>query len=240
MSNKEFSGIVEVYNETFYVNTATGEGVGAVIKKIEPLLIKKARKTHLVGYDFEDIKQELVLIAMDGIRNFDGNKGVKLSTFLHIHLSNKIISKIKNHNKLSNDASSLAGEANSYQGDTAKFRISRGEYNFSQVAGTKKSDNSETDLLFIDKVAAGDGMFSNNHMSDFDRLEFRMCLDKLTRKMDSSTRKIIELIYFNDYTVKDAAEAVGLTGWAASVRLRKLAEKRNVKMTFDQFIDDNE
>ena len=110
MSN-HFEGNVKLYNEEFYVNTGTGEGLDRVLKKIDPLLFKMSNSLFIPNYAPEDVKQELAIIAIEGVRSYDSTKNVKLSTFLHIHLHNKIISKIRSKNKLSNNAFSVSENA---------------------------------------------------------------------------------------------------------------------------------
>ena len=105
---KHFEGTVKVYDEEIHINTTTKKGYERVLQRIDPLLCKMASKTYMPGYNFDDIKQELIVIAVEGVNAFDPKKNVKLSTFLHIHLRNKLISKIKSVNKLSNDAFSLS------------------------------------------------------------------------------------------------------------------------------------
>lgn len=103
-----FQGNVRLYNEEFYVNSNTGEGLDRVLKKIDPLLFKMSNSLFIPNYAPEDVKQELAILAIEGVRSYDATKNVKLSTFLHIHLHNKIISKIRSKNKLSNNAFSMS------------------------------------------------------------------------------------------------------------------------------------
>jgi RNA polymerase sigma factor (sigma-70 family) len=230
MNKKVFKGNVEVYDESYYVNTETGEGVDKVLAKIDPLLCKKASKTFMNGYNFEDIKHELVLIAMDGIKKFNPDMGVKLSTFLHVHLQNKLISRLRSENKLSNDAFGLYGRPDS----DAKIKRVREEINFSQFVPPEGMEG----LSFENSISEDGGLYFPKRNA-YDRVEFEISLKKISRKLDYRTRKIIELVYFKDYSIKDAAEAVGLSGWAASMRLKKLANKRSFQSVFGQLDEHN-
>jgi hypothetical protein len=49
---------------------------------------------------------------------------------------------------------------------------------------------------------------------------------------DETTRKIAELMYNEDYSITDAAREVGLTCWAASLRLKKLKSKKHIREFF--------
>ncbi len=92
---KMFVGYADLYDEKIFVDTCSGVGVEMILRKIDPLLCKMASSTFIEGYTFQDIKQELTLIAIDGIRSYNPGKNVKMSTFLHIHLRNKLISKLR-------------------------------------------------------------------------------------------------------------------------------------------------
>ena len=101
---KYFAGKVKVYNEEFYIDANSGTGLDKVLAKIDPLLFKMSKSLFIPGYSVEDVKQELAILAIEGVRSYDSTKNVKLSTFLHIHLHNKIIAKIRSKNKISNNA----------------------------------------------------------------------------------------------------------------------------------------
>ncbi len=228
MSEKAFEGIVKVYKEEFYVNTQTGVGLDSVLRKIDPLLCMMASKTYIPGYTFEDIKHELVLMAIDGIRSYNPDKQAMLSTFLHIHLNNKLISRIRSENKMSNDAFGLF-EKDSEGG--GKIRRAREELNFSQC-----SPLNEEGLSFENTISDEDGLYSSGRAKTISEIDFEVSLKKLVGRLDEKTAKIIKLMYFEDYSIKDAAKAVNLSGWAASMRLKNLSKKKYFRDVFDGFI----
>lgn len=236
MKYKEF---VDVYNESFYVDTETGVGFDKVLEKIEPLICKMASGTYISGYSFSDIKQELTVLAIEGIKAFNPNKGVKLSTFLHIHLRNKLISKLRSENRMSNDAFGLANKlgANPSEesketsgGAVNKIKRVREEIRFSQCSASLSDDGN---VLFENTVGDEEGIYQSVK-TDYETINFEVSLKKLSKKLDRKTSRIIELVYFEDYSIKDAAEKVGLTGWAASMRLKSLARKKSFKDIFDR------
>jgi len=260
--DKEFAGSVDVYDENFYVDTRTGEGLDLVLDKIDPLLCKMASRTYIPGYFFDDIKQELVEIAINGIRSYNPDKKVKLSTFLHIHLRNKIISKIRSKNKMSKDAfglgdlsaytckcgtsetpieDSVLTESGSYEvkvscascGSTLskKTRRIREEILFTQI----RTNNSEKNdaINFEDMISDDDAMY-NSGASLYRHVDFIDSLDKLSESIDEKTAKIVRLICLEDYSIKDAASEVGLSGWAASMRLKNLSKNKVIKDMFDK------
>lgn len=218
---KNFKGEVKMYNEVYFVDTETGEGVDKVLKKIDPLLCKMASSTYIPGHTFEDIKQELSIMAIKGIKSYDPTRQTALSTFLHQHLRNKIISKLKSENKMSNDANIIS---NSGESD-AKIKRAKEELSFSQCA-SRYNDGEE--MPFEHTVAEADG-FYQAPTKRFDDVNFEVSINKISEKLEDKTATIIRLVCFEDYTIKDAAEKVGLSGWAASTRLKKLAKRHSIR-----------
>ena len=187
-----------------------------------------ASKSYMSGYDFNDLKQELSAIAIEGVKSFNPDKNVKLSTFLHIHLRNKMVSKLRSVNKISNDAFALHQDSDS--NDPQKeygLRKSREELVFSSIR-PKMDKNSEEYGSFEDGLSSDSSMYSASS-EPINSCEFRSSILKLYDSIDNKTARIIELVCLNDYSIKDAAEEVGLTGWAASMRLKKLNKNRIIK-----------
>ena len=222
-----------------------------------------ASKTYMPGYNFSDIKQELIVIAIEGVNAFDPKKNVKLSTFLHIHLRNKLISKIKSVNKLSNDAFSLSENmkedvicscggkiiADEYiEEDTGKVkrghsceicsknyshphRRSREELIFSRMPRVNPNDGEEY-ADFQSSLSSESGLYASDR-SAYDDVELDLLINKLSEVIDEKTSTILRKVCLEGFSIKDAAESVGLTGWAASMRLKKLDRFKIVKDLFD-------
>ena len=227
MTARGYRAYVQVYDESIYVDTFSGEGFDKVMVKINPLLCKFASTTYIANSSFEDVKNELSILALEGIRAFEPFRNVKLSTFLQTHLHNKIISKIKSDNKMSHDAYGLY-EKNS--DNLSKLKKVRSEIHFSQFS----KPGTDAENISFESSIPDDGGLHSSGFSNYDLVDFETSLLKISSKLDWKTRKIIELVYFEDYSIKDAAEHVGLTGWAASMRLKKLAIRGAFKTIFEQ------
>ena len=256
MSN-HFQGNVKLYNEEFYVNTTTGEGLDRVLKKIDPLLFKMSNSLFIPNYAPEDVKQELAIIAIEGVRSYDSTKNVKLSTFLHIHLHNKIISKIRSKNKLSNNAFSVSEDgslpatcecgSSSFKSEVKdgsevsrectscdkvykkEIRTAKKEVLFSEIGSRMSagSDKSE-EVLFIDTVGSEDSVFGNGR-AEMESLEAEASIASICDGLDEKTSQILRLISLEDYSIKDAAEEVGLSPWAANLRLKNLSRNKKIR-----------
>ena len=244
-----FKGFVKMYDESVYIDTDTKEGYGKVLERIDPLLCKMASKTYIPSSNFEDIKQDLSIMAIEGIDSYDPNKKVKLSTFLHIHLRNKLISKIKSANKLSNDASFFkshnqilcsCGEAltvgkseNSVVCDgcgkehKSIHKKSREEINFGAIPKRSPSDGEEY-AEFETTLSSEDGLYPESR-SQYADVELSLLIDKLSDSLDPTTASILKMVCLEGYSIKDAAAKYGLTGWAASMRLKKLSKYNILK-----------
>lgn len=221
---KSYSTYVEMYEEKVWVDTCTKEGYSRVLERIDPLLCKWASKTYMPGYSYEDIKQELSVIIVEGINSFDPKKKVKLSTFLHTHLRNKLISKIKSVNKLSNDASSVRELKEDDSGEDVKYRRSREELNFSMMAKVDPNSGEEYSE-FQDTLANSDSLYAEDG-TVFERIDLELAIEKVGRLVDEKTYVILRKVCLDGYSIKDAANDVGLTGWAASMRLKKLSKHK--------------
>src|SRR5271166_6614326 len=89
-----FVGKAFIYDEEIFINTITGEGYDTVVGKMKNYIDWYSGKIRLAGFDREDIKQLIVMILLDGIRRYNPQLKIKLSTFLYVHIRNRIISRI--------------------------------------------------------------------------------------------------------------------------------------------------
>lgn len=258
--NKYFSGKVKVYNEEFFVDSNSGKGLDKVLAKIDPLLFKMSKSLFIPGYSPEDVKQELAILAIEGVRSYDSTKNVKLSTFLHIHLHNKIISKIRSKNKLSNNAFiisenqslpdvcecgsadfqikmrddvEIARECNSCEKVYKKeIKTAKKEVLFSEIdkkiESSGGSGSEDGKLSFINSIP-DDGSVFTPRMSPDEQIEIETSIDSICEGLDEKTSKILKMISLEDYSIKDAAEEVGLSPWAANIRIKNLSRNKKIK-----------
>lgn len=230
MQEKSFEGIVKLYKEEFYVNTRTGVGLDSVLKKIDPLLNKMASKTYMRGHSFEDIKQEIVILAIDGVRSYDPKKQAMLSTFLHIHLKNKLISKLKKDNSLSKDAFGLK-EKNS----SDSLRKARSEVSIESLFTDNNKGSGESfasDVLSEEKYS-----LHGDPKNNFSKINFKVSLNSLLEKISPDVSDAIKLMYYEDCSIKDASKAVGMTEAVLRNRLKRLSKNRLFQDIFEEYID---
>jgi len=198
---------VKMYNEEMNICHESGKGYDLVLKKIDPLLNKNAKRLCKFGYEFEDAKQELVIMILRGIRNYDIDKGVKLSTFLHIHLNNKIISKIKTIVKKSN------------------------------VATENNEDGYVSEVLFSDiEVGESENYMENcydsgkdNRFVELDDLNYKDILQIISTKYGKKVSELLYLISYKGYSMVKAAEKLEMNPWTASNKIKSLSKDPFIK-----------
>ena len=240
-----YEGLVKMYDEEIFISKKTKEGYDKVLKRIDPLLCGWASRAYMPGYSFEDIKQEVSLIAIEGINAYDPTKKVKLSSFLQTHIKYKVISKIKSLNKLSNDASLLklsdeqsfcsceSPEIDSYDNICRKcdyqpkpeYRSSRSEYSFSSL--NKDFLTSGGEVAPYDSFVSNSDNFYFDGVDDFDKADIKIILERLEESLDEKTFKILKLVWIDGHSKEYAANQIGISGWAASQKLKKLL-KNNI------------
>lgn len=202
--------IVKMYDEEYDINHENCNGYEKVIKKIDPLLNKYARKLCAFGLDFEDAKQDVTIILLEGIRNYDPKKSVKLSTFLHVHINNKVISKIKTICKKSRCAS--LDKDSGYQKEIVFSRL------------------SEKDL---------DGYVPISSFTDFhydqDKLHVQEIFEQVTKLYDVLTADLLYLVSIEGYTIVAAAEILNINSWTASNKLKKLSKDTKISKIFRDY-----
>jgi len=263
-----FIGKAFIYDKEIFINTFTGQGYDKVIETMTDYINWYSGKIRLAGFDREDIKQLIVLIILDGIRRYNpnvkinGNK-IKLSTFLYVHIRNRIISRIKEETRQSLNAtynapqykftcpcgvsfSSTMADAkcciackmvipNEFTPDS-KWKKRAEHVEPVSLDGIMSSMNEEESS---DKASRVHYNGRNNSLIDFfgkvesvEDIDRELDFSNVLSEEDDVTRKIAELMYNEDYSITDAAREVGLTCWAASLRLKKLKSKKHIREFF--------
>lgn len=252
-----FTGNAYIYDEEIFINTFTGEGYDKVVEKMKDYINWYSGKIRLAGFDREDIKQLIVMILLDGIRRYNPQLKIKLSTFLYVHIRNRIISRIKEETRQSLNATYNApqfkficpcGASFSSSKEEAKRCIRCKEPVSStwtiraehcepmSLDGIMYSTNDEESN---DKASRIHYNSRNNSLIDFfgkvesiEDVDRNLDFSNILNEEDEVTRKIAELMYNEDYSITDAAKEVGLTCWAASLRLKKLKSKKHIREFF--------
>lgn len=254
---RNFIGKALIYEDEVFINTETGQGYDEVVTKMKPYIDWHSGKIRLAGFDRDDIKQLIVVIMLDGIRRYNPTLKIRLSTFLYVHVRNRLISRIKEETRQSLNATYNTPHYKFICPCGASFSSSKDEAKFCKTCQTPVSSSwtiraEHTEPVSLDGImsSANDDDSSdkasrihyngrhNSLIDFFGKVESTEDIDRdldfsnILSGEDEVTRKIAELMYNEDYSITDAAKEVGLTCWAASLRLKKLKSKKHIREFF--------
>lgn len=252
-----FIGKAFIYDEEIFINTKTGEGYDVVVSKMKNYIDWYSGKIRLAGFDRDDIKQLIVMILLDGIRRYNPELKIKLSTFLYVHIRNRIISRIKEETRQSLNATYNAPLYKFICPCGVSFSSNKDEAVQCKACHTPVSNtwviraehcepvsldgimSSQNDDESSDKASRIHYNGKHNSLIDFfgkvdsvEDIDRNLDFSNILSDEDEITRKIAELMYNEDYSITDAAKEVGLTCWAASLRLKKLKSKKHIREFF--------
>ena len=198
---------VSVYEEEFYIDKETGKGFDLVLNKIKPYIssLSYSWSKTIPNTTPEDLEQDIYVIAIQGIKNYNPTKNTKLSSFLHTHINNKLISKKTSEFRKSKNASYL---------ETESFKVE-----------ILKDSFAEEDF-FINRVFGFQKEFGEN--------EFKIFLDELKDHIEYKTWMLIKNICQKDMTIKEASEALGITFWEAKKRINSLSKNKNIISAYER------
>src|SRR3989344_5755124 len=84
------AGMVPLKRDTMLkIDTRNSIGVSEVLEAMKEPIAWQARKIRLPGFSAEDVIQELNLIVLIAIPDYDIERGTNLCTFLQNHLQNR-------------------------------------------------------------------------------------------------------------------------------------------------------
>lgn len=252
-----FAGKALIYDEEIFINTFTGEGYDKVVDRMKDYINFYSGKIRLAGFEREDIKQLIVVILLDGIRRYNPNLNIRLSTFLYVHIRNRIISRIKEETRQSLNATYNASNYKFICPCGTSFLSTKEDAKFCGSCKTPVDNTWTVRAEHIEPMSL-DGImsamseddtsdrasriqYSGRHNSlidffgkveDIEEIDRNLDFSSVLNDEDATTRKIAELMYNEDYSITDAAREVGLTCWAASLRLKKLKSKKHIREFF--------
>lgn len=253
-----FSGIIDVNNKKIYVNTKTGVGYDKIIARLNKLIGYLAAKYRLVGNSTEDNKQNVVLHILEGIPKYNPFKNTQLSTFLQMRVERRLINEIRNENILCRNATILnirsfgvscscglnyvatvdkkislrlhmCDDCNEPAYEQSYVSLNNKELLLNAPAPDRNSASGESTHSDIDDVMDKSDILQQNQEPLDDSVISACDMNSWLEGEDPRLVKIVKLICFDDYSVRAAGRAVGLTGAGASMKLRELKDKKIVK-----------
>jgi len=246
-----FAGNVKLYDSQIYVDTRDGTGYDKVIDKLMPLVYKLAMKYHFNGNTFDDTKHDVIIHILEGIPKYNSRKNTKLSTFIEMRVNRRLINELRNCSRVSRNATFL--NIGLYQitcecgtSITAAFNGKKGCDKDCKECGKPLNKTVKQILLntpevnesmlgpnkfyedFVDAHTDFGTLLGNTHHVD-EQAIFLHDMKNWLCDEDPRVVKIIELYCFQDYSIKAAAEAVGLSGAGGNMKLKELAKNPHVR-----------
>ena len=250
-----FAGWIVVDGESIYVDTKDGTGYDRVIVKMSKLIKYLASKYNFSGFTFEDAKQHVSLHIIEGMSKFDPRKEIKLSTFLQMRINRRLINEIRDDSRFYRNATMLniqsftvtcscgnsfsitlnldedmsdkeCAECGSSLGTASKRAISQAELPMesSLVISDDDAYPANTDNMIKNTNIFGDPKdVSEDHI--ISRHDFKEWL----KDEDPRMIRVIELICFHDYSIKEAAAEAGISNAGANIKLKKLGKSKEVR-----------
>lgn len=80
---------------TIEVDTRTGKGVDKICEHLNKFIFIQTLKVKFPSYFRDDTAQELYIMALEAIPNFNADKNANMLTFLESHIQKRIINKFK-------------------------------------------------------------------------------------------------------------------------------------------------
>lgn len=260
-----FAGSVDVYDSKIYVDTRTGQGYDQVIQKLDKLISYLATKYRFPGFTFEDGRQHVVVHILEGIPKFDPRKNVKLSTFIQMRVSRRLINELRNESRHAKNATMLNVQAYTFtcecnysetivvnvgedvDGECAqcgkmfskakKTAITPNEIPISSYArcdfmGNAQAEERGSDMS-LEFSEENEFLQMQNYRSSMDENIIKSHdIQKWLSTEEPLVVKIVKLICLHDYSIKAAAEKVGISGAWANIKLKNLKNKNIVKEIF--------
>ena len=83
-------------------------------------------------------------------------------------------------------------------------------------------------MSFVDTVGEDSAVFNPGYSAQA-MFDAEASIDSVCDGLDEKTSKILRMISLEDYSIKDAAEEVGLSPWAANLRLKNLSRNKKIR-----------
>lgn len=233
-----------------YVDTRIGEGVDKILNELNSFISYQTTQVSFPSYSPEDVAQELRLLALEALPNYDISKKTNMITFLQNHVRNRIINlckfvsekrrratyyksqvvkvrcpKCRTFFKDREDSASFTCKSCYHSGENGK---SWKKYNlpvvpvpFGSIEPTQDS-GGEVSIIDIISDVNGDMAFVKEEQILMEkRSQLQMDFMKIYDKLDETNQKIITLV-IEGYTYKEISKKVGLTDKATYARASKI------------------
>lgn len=82
-------------NKQVYINSLTGQGIDEICNLLHKFIGYQTSITRFPYTNAEDVKQDIFVLAIEAIPNYNINKSANILTFLQNHVKNRLINRCK-------------------------------------------------------------------------------------------------------------------------------------------------
>lgn len=249
-----FAGPIKVYSTEIFVDTRSGKGYDKVIKNLEPMIYNFAAKYHFNGNTFDDNRHDVIVHILEGIPKYDPRREMKLSSFIQMRVARRLINELRDKSRNYRNATFLNISTYSVScpcGHGFVETVSTNEdfccpeCNKTVDSGSKTPINiqevNESTLGCVDDdpdlhayFNVDESIYHSKSNRPDEITMNKSDMSKWLGQEDPRVARIVELIYFNDYSITAAAKEVGLTGAGANIKLKNLRNNKVVKELFNR------
>jgi len=258
-----FAGTVLLYNLAIYIDTRDGTGFENAIEILNPLIHRLMSKFYFSGNSREDTKQDIILHILEGIPKYDPRKGVKLSTFIEMRVNRRLINELRDKSRIYKNATFLNISSFNFTCECGnnftltvnnndnrtiicnscsneikikkKVSVNTPEVNDSDLFRQLRRDNDQNEAQKIDELSLDDYSIVGNRQCPLDEeIIIREDVQTLINESDPTIAKMLDLIYFHDYSITSAAEEVGMSSAGANIKLKRLRRKKSIRDVFNR------
>lgn len=236
-----FAGMANVYDTSIYIDTRDGTGYDQAINKFGPLINKLATKYKFNGNTIDDTKHDVIIHILEGMKQYDPRKNMKLSTFIEMRASQRIINNLRKQCQLSNNATFVNLGLYSVIcscGYTFSTQLTEIRDVVCNACGEPIDSNRFTLVGLEETLESSEHIEEDLYMfnrppTDLDEdVIFRHDMSKIIQKEDHNTQKLVELIYCDGLSTSAAAKKIGMSSVGADFKLKRLARKRKIREVF--------
>jgi RNA polymerase sigma factor (sigma-70 family) len=224
-----FAGLVKVKDQELFVDCRSGVGIDKVVAAMSDLISYLASKFNFDGFDLEDKKQHIALRIVEGIPQFKPDKGAKLSSFLQMRITRRLINEVRDANRSRKSATNLKTRVFSYHCSCGNAFSAEESVTACDVCS--KAINPEKRRWIKQSTVsieeAGDGYIGAAGTDTMNKHINTIELEESLQNVDQDTKDIVCMIY-NDCSLSVIAEKLGMSQSNVYAKLKKLRKNKKL------------
>lgn len=236
-----FAGMAKIYDSEVYIDTRDGTGYDKAIVKFKPLINRLSKKYNFRGNTIEDTKHDIIIHILEGIQDYNPEKNMKLSTFIEMRASKRIINSVRKQCQLSNNATFVnlglynvicdcgyTFRAKIVEVDNITCPSCGNEINSNNFRFVGFGESQENDR----KHEADIRVFNEVGKSIDEEVIFNHDMSNALKNEDIETKSLVGYIYHEGLSITGAAQKSNILPASANKKLKRLGEKDKIQKVF--------